>query len=160
MKNGAILLLLGAALLAAHPAAAQRPGWERSRAEANPEFAVRLAVETLADCLRENRRCGPLHGSVVPAGRELASAAAASRRRVPAVQQLGPLWDLRLDVASVQVTEGRAVLRVRCYLAASDEGAGELELAFRSEEGAWVLENPASLLQRLQELRRILQRRG
>lgn len=160
MKNGAILLLAAGVLLGAAPAAAQPPGVERSRADASPEFAVRLAVETLAGCLRESQRCGPRHGAVAPAGRELASAAAGSRRRVPAVPQVGALWDLRLDVASVQVTDGRAVSRVRCYLAASDEGAGELELAFRAEEGAWALENPASLLQRLQELRRLLERRG
>jgi hypothetical protein len=155
-----ILLVLAGALLAAAPAAAQRTGFERSRASASPEYAVRLAVETLAGCLRENQSCDPLHGGVAPAGQELAAAAAGSRRRVPAPAHGGPLWDLRLDVGSVQLSEGRAVSRVRCYLAASDEGAGELELTFRSEEGTWVLENPGPLLQRLQELRRVLQRRG
>jgi len=133
-------VVAAAAFAPAAGAAQEPPDALTPRALADSTYAVRVALDALAESIRHgrlDRRQG--HGpELVAAVNRLA---AAGRNRHPPHADLGALWDFRIEVDEFQPV-GHDVLRahVRVFLATKDDSSNApVMLTFRRRGDRWDL---------------------
>ncbi|HEX8692344.1 MAG TPA: hypothetical protein VF746_08005 [Longimicrobium sp.] len=159
--------IFAGALLAAFAATGGAAAQSRAeglapRAEVDPAFAVGLEVHKLAEMLRHgavDARLFPNSGLETQA-RQLAEAAARRRRPRPR-PELGPAWDLQIQVTDVK-PEGaeRLAATARVFLATAEGESAPVRLFFRRTADGWVLDRHEGLAARIAALTAELGRGG
>lgn len=117
-------------------------------------YAVRLAIERLAEAIRRGKTGLDVYHyqDIAAAAAELA-AVAAQRALAPPHLDLGTLWDFRIEIVELRAVSP-AVLEARTRtLLSTDEGsAGPATLVFRRFANDWVLAEHESFKAQLQAI--------
>jgi hypothetical protein len=154
---------LAAALLVQAPAGAWAQSPERPimpREAADSTYAVRLEVARLVEAIQHPERSDPrLRESDLRAAAAELDRAARSRPAPPRAE-LGPAWDLRMEVVAVEPAgPHRLSATVRTFLATDADDAATVKLSFRRGDSGWYVEEHPGLAPRLRAIAHRLARR-
>ena len=133
------------------------------RAIADSTYAVRVTVNAIVEGIRRGQ-LDPrqVNDPQLSAAVRRLAAAGARRVRRPPLADLGPVWDLQIDLPNFQ-PDGRDVLRVRAdiFLAtAIDSARAPVTLTFQRRGGRWDLSSHQGLVPRLIVLATALEASG